>query len=54
MFIWEILKLYTGRSAAYSPLLLPTERGPGREWEYPQQQLWYLREPRPPGAAPLG
>lgn len=36
------------------PLLFPTERGPGREREHPEQQLWDLREPRAPGAALLG
>lgn len=33
------------------PLPLPTEKGPGREWECPQQQLWGLWEARAPGAA---
>lgn len=36
------------------PLLLPTEKGPGREWECPQQLLWGLWEARAPGAALLG
>lgn len=33
------------------PVLLPTEKGPGREWECPQQQLWGLWEACAPGAA---
>lgn len=36
------------------PLLLPTERGPGRQREYPKQQLWGLWEPCASGAALLG
>lgn len=36
------------------PLLLPTEKGPGRERECPQQLLWGLWETRAPGAALLG
>lgn len=39
---------------AAHPLLLPTEKGPGREWQCPQQQLWGLWETRAPGAALLG
>lgn len=36
------------------PLLLPTETGPGRERECPQQQLWGLWQARALGAALLG